>query len=320
MYDGTAARPPAGSARIAELLALEPLAQCETCGVESDLGRDAADCYICVDEREGAVRKRDDMDGSGGAPCPICVDERQYLPADGRQRWADPGAFRGEIVVAEREQNLWVIDVAGGVGIGQQAKIVVTTGGNVMVDVPAAISDAAVAAVHALGPLAAIIPTHPHMFGVQSLWSRALGDVPVYVSAADTDWLGHEPRNLRRWSGVLEPVPGVVASQPGGHFPGSSVVHWAGADRAGVLLAGDTIAVNPDRRTVAFMWSYPNRIPLSATVVERIAGHVDRYEFDRLYSNFGPYLPRNAKACVLASAARHAAWARGEYDHLTGPG
>jgi len=112
----------------------------------------------------------------------------------------------------------------------------------------------------------------------------------------------------------------VTASQPGGHFPGSSVVHWEGADGAGVLLAGDTIMVNPDRATVSFLRSYPNRLPLSAAVVERIAAHVARYAFDRIYSNFSLRIDRDAAAAVQRSAQRHARWVRGEFDHLTGPG
>ena len=112
-------------------------------------------------------------------------------------------------------------------------------------------------------------------------------------------------------------MPGVVASQPGGHFPGSSVVHFTGTDGAGVLLGSDTIFVNADLRTASFMRSYPNRIPLSATVTERIAAHVERYDFDRLYGNFENRIAEDAKTRVLASARRHAAWARGEFDHLT---
>lgn len=252
--------------------------------------------------------------------CPICADERQYLPADRRQKWVRWEDFAGHIDLVEREPGLWGLDVSDGVGIGQQAKIVCTEAGNVMVDVPAAITAEAVAAVRALGPVRAIIPTHPHMFGLQSLWSQALDGVDVFVSAADAEWLGHRPELLLEWSDSVEPVPGIQASQPGGHFPGSCVVHWAGADGAGVLLAGDTMLVNPDRETVSFMRSYPNRIPLSSAVAERIAAHVARYDFDRLYSNFVPSLAADAKRKVEYSATRHAAWARGDFDHLTGKG
>lgn len=204
------------------------------------------------------------------------------------------------------------------VGIGQRATLIVTPHGTVMVEVPAAITAEAVRAVRTLGPVRAIIPSHPHMFGLQSVWSEALGDADVWVARADEHWLGRRPRRLRIWSGTREILPGVRATQPGGHFPGSAVVHWSGADGAGVLLAGDTIAANPDRRTVAFMRSYPNRIPLSAAVVERIAAHVAAPPFARLYDNFGGTIPAGASEAVAASARRHAAWVRGDFDHLTG--
>jgi hypothetical protein len=87
-----------------------------------------------------------------------------------------------------------------------------------------------------------------------------------------------------------------------------------------VVLAGDTLFVNPDRETVAFMRSYPNHLPLSGAVAERIAEHVGRYDFDRIYGNFRHRIATGARAKVFASARRHAAWVRGDFDHLTGPG
>ncbi|HTN56561.1 MAG TPA: hypothetical protein VLZ82_10285 [Microbacterium sp.] len=155
------------------------------------------------------------------------------------------------------------------------------------------------------------------MYGLQSLWARAL-DAEVLVSAADRQWLGVQPERVRFWDGVIELAPGVVASQPGGHFPGSAVVHWVGVDGRGVLLAGDTVGVNPDLTTVAFMRSFPNRIPLSADVALRVAEHVEQYAFERLYDNFGRSIREDAAAAVRASADRHAGWARGDFDHLTG--
>ncbi|NDL55650.1 MBL fold metallo-hydrolase [Phytoactinopolyspora sp. XMNu-373] len=269
--------------------------QCEICGVEYD---SASLPYVC----------------------PICADERQYLAEDRRQHWVDPADYTGRIEVFLAEPGLWSVRVGGGPGIDQQAKVIVTEAGNVMVEVPASMTNDAVEAVRALGPLRAIIASHPHMYGLQSLWSRALGDAVVYVSSLDREWLGLTPASVAFWDGEIELVPGVVASQPGGHFPGSSVVHWAGEDGAGVLLTGDTVAVNPDGESLAFMRSYPNRIPLSSSVVLRIADHLERYEFDRIYGNFGRAITHDASARLRSSAQRHAAWARGDYDHLTGPG
>lgn len=249
------------------------------------------------------------------AECPICADERQYLPADGVQRWADPQQdVAGEVVL--REPGLWGINVAK-VGIGQQAKVVTTPAGNVMVDVPPVITDDLVDRVRSLGNVVAIIPTHPHMFGCQSLWSEALGGVEVYVARADDGWLGRTPAHLRLIDGDITPVTGVTLTQPGGHFPGSVAVHWTGEDGAGVLLAGDTVMVNPDLASVSFMRSYPNRLPLSGNVALRIAEHLDRFQFDRLYNNFALRIDRDAKSVLAASARRHADWASGVHDDLT---
>lgn len=271
------------------------ITQCRTCGVEYD-------------------------SASLPSVCPICADERQYLPIDGVQAWVRPGEFDGEVDLVQLEPNLVGIDVHGSIGIGQRAKVLLTDAGAVMVDVPAAITAEAVQAVRSMGDVRAIVATHPHMFGVQSLWSDALGGVPVWVSRLDSEWLGHRPAHLREWDGIEQPVPGVTAVQPGGHFPGSAVVHWHGKDGAGVLLAGDTIAANPDRRTVTMMRSYPNRIPLSARVVERIATDVRRFPFARLYDNFSGHIPSGADQAVSNSAERFADWANGRFDHLAGPG
>ena len=84
-----------------------------------------------------------------------------------------------------------------------------------------------------------------------------------------------------------------------------------------MLLAGDAVFPNPDRRSVSFMRSYPNRIPLSGNVVQRIAAQLEGLHFDRLYNNFGAVVPSDAKAVLRRSADRHAAWTRGDFDHLT---
>jgi hypothetical protein len=123
---------------------------------------------------------------------------------------------------------------------------------------------------------------------------------------------------IRTWSGSLDVVPGVRLLQLGGHFPGSAVAHWAaGAGGNGVLLGGDTIQANPDRATTTFMRSYPNRIPLSAAVVDRITRAVEVLEFDRLYDNFGKTVDTDARAATRRSADRYIGWVRGDFDHLT---
>lgn len=252
--------------------------------------------------------------------CAICADERQWVPATG-QAWttlAELAAAGERLVLEELEPDLFGLSSEPSVGIGQQAKIVRTPAGNLLWDPPGYVEDDAVARVRALGPVVAIAASHPHMFGVQVAWSRALGDVPVLVAEADAHWVARPDPVIETWTGEREVLPGVVLSQPGGHFPGSAVVHWAaGAEGRGVLLSGDTIFANPDRTSVSFMRSYPNRIPLSAAVVLRVAERVARRPFERLYNNFEGVIPTDARDVVLRSAQRHAAWVRGDFDHLT---
>ena len=254
------------------------------------------------------------------AVCAICADERQWVPATG-QAWttlAELAAAGERLVLEELEPDLFGLTSEPSVGIGQQAKVVRTPAGTLLWDPPGYVDDAAVEQVRALGPVVAIAASHPHMYGVQVEWSRALGGVPVLVAEADAHWVARPDPVIETWSGEREVLPGVVLSQPGGHFPGSAVVHWAaGADGRGVLLSGDTIFANPDRTSVSFMRSYPNRIPLSAAVVLRVAERVARRPFERLYNNFEGVIPADARAVVLRSAQRHAAWVRGDFDHLT---
>ena len=172
--------------------------------------------------------------------------------------------------------------------------------------------------VRELGGVTAIAASHPHMFGVQVEWSIALGGVPVLVSEADADWVQRPDPAIKTWSGRYEVAPGLTLHQVGGHFPGSAVVHWAaGAGGRGVLLVSDTIHANPDRSSVTFLRSYPNRIPLSPAVVERVTGAVTRLPFDRLYDNFGRTIETGAAAAVSDSADRYCRWVRGDFDQLT---
>lgn len=266
-------------------------------------------CATCAVERDEPVP----------ALCPICVDERQYVPEDG-QRWttlAELASAGQHITLAESEPGLIGIGTKPKVGIGQTAQLVVTPAGSLLWDPVGYVDEHAVEAVLEHGPVLAIAASHPHMFGVQVEWSKMLGGVPVLVSEADRDWLGRGGRNVTTWSGSVTIAAGLVLHQTGGHFPGSAVAHWAdGADGQGVLLTGDSVFPNPDRRSVAFMRSYPNHLPLSGSMALRIAAQLGELEFDRIYGNFNNRIPSGAKDILLSSAQRHAAWSRGDFDQL----
>ena len=266
-------------------------------------------CATCGVERSGQPGAQE--------VCPICADERQYVPLDG-QRWTTLAAQAANGAVIDFfEVEPWLFGLtSSGAGIGQQAMLLITPAGNVLWDPISMISDAVVEQVKAHGEVVAIAASHPHMFGVQVEWARALG-ARVLVNQDDAQWLQRPDGSIDFWSGSREVVPGVTLHQVGGHFKGSAVLHWpAGNAGKGILLAGDSIFVNQDR-TAAFMRSYPNKIPLSAAVVDRIATTVQEFAFDRLYNNFGSVLPHDAPAVVRRSADRHIAWVRGDFDHLT---
>ena len=160
------------------------------------------------------------------AVCAICADERQYVRPSG-QKWTtleelrDAG-HRGTL--AEVEPGLHGIAVEPSVGIGQRALLIQTTSGNLLWDPNGYVDDELVGAVQQLGGVAAVAASHPHMFGVQVEWSHRFGGVPVYVQAADREWLQRDDPVVTIWEEKTEVLPGVVLHRIGGHFPGSAVV------------------------------------------------------------------------------------------------
>lgn len=252
--------------------------------------------------------------------CEICADDREDKLLEG-PRWTTLEELRStghETLIEQPEPDLYGISVIPRFGIGQRALLLRTPTGNLLWDPPPFLDDAAVERVRELGGAAFVVASHPHMYGVQVEWSRALGGIPVLVAEADRRWVRRPDPVIESWTGQRQLLPGVSLHTLGGHFPGSAVVHWAaGADGRGVLLAGDTVFVNPDRRTVAFMRSYVNQYPLSAAVVERIATTATALGFDRLYGNTGGVIASGARDAVRRSADRHVAWVRGDHDHLT---
>jgi hypothetical protein len=252
--------------------------------------------------------------------CPICEDERQYVRPTG-QRWVrlaelQAQGHRGSLVPLE--PGLVGVRVSPQVGIGQQALLVQTEAGNLLWDPTGFVDDELAALVRDAGGVAAIASSHPHMFGCQLEWSRRFDDAPVHVNEADAGWLQREGPAVRLWQESAEPVPGVQLRRIGGHFAGSAVAHWTGADGRGVLLSGDTVASTPDERWVSFLRSYPNKIPLSGAVVGVVAQRLAQLEFDRLYDNFDGRCAADASSWVQRSAERYIAWVTGEFDDLTG--
>ena len=63
-----------------------------------------------------------------------------------------------------------------------------------------------------------------------------------------------------------------------------------------------------DRRSLSFMYSYPNYIPLNAASVRRIARAVEPLRFDRIYGAWwGRNIGGDAKAAFETSVRRYLA-------------
>ena len=81
--------------------------------------------------------------------------------------------------------GLTTIETTPPFGIGQRAILASTPDGNVLWDCIALIDDATVDLLKGLGGVAAIAISHPHYYTTMVEWSRAFGDVPIYLHAAD---------------------------------------------------------------------------------------------------------------------------------------
>ncbi|HYF39913.1 MAG TPA: hypothetical protein VD930_09505 [Gemmatimonadales bacterium] len=243
--------------------------------------------------------------------CRICEDERQYVSWEG-QRWTTlrelQASHRNRLDVEGPELISLVTEPQ--FAIGQRALHLRTTGGNVLWDCISLVDDRSIAAIQALGGVSAIAVSHPHYYASVIEWSRALGNVPIYLHAADGEWVMRPHPAIVFWHGESHQLaPGLTLLRLGGHFPGATVLHWAGgAQGKGALLAGDVLQVGQDRSTVSFMYSYPNYIPVNAATVRGIVGALEPYSFDHIYGAwFGQNIVKDAKQAVRYSAARYLA-------------
>jgi glyoxylase-like metal-dependent hydrolase (beta-lactamase superfamily II) len=249
--------------------------------------------------------------------CAICEDERQYVGHQG-QRWTTLETLRAghRADIRAEEPGLTGIGCEPAFAIGQRALLVQTPGGNVLWDCTTLIDEEIEQAVRQCGGLSAIAISHPHYYSAMVEWGRTF-DVPVYLHAADREWVMRPDGRLVFWDGDSHELePGVTLLRLGGHFAGGTVLHWsAGQNGRGALLSGDVVQVVADRRWVSFMRSYPNLIPLPAATVRRIAAALEPYPFERIYGAwFGRVVAADAKAAVERSARRYARALAGEPD------
>jgi len=241
--------------------------------------------------------------------CLICEDERQYIGKEG-QRWTTilemlSTGYKNRI--EEIAPNLTGIGTVPAFAIGQRGLIVRTPSGNVLWDCNSLLDDATVEAITKLGGISAIAVSHPHTVGSLVEYSHAFDNAPIYWHADNRQWVMRPDPAFVFWEGETKSVlDGITLIRCGGHFEGSSVLHWAsGAAGKGALLTGDTLQVAQDRRYVSFMYSYPNMIPLNKRAVERIVDAIEPFEFDFIYGGWWEMQVVDAKSAIRRSAERY---------------
>ena len=193
--------------------------------------------------------------------------------------------------------------------IGQRAVLVETPNGNVLWDCISLIDDATAALIKASAASRRSRSRTRIFTPAMAEWSRAF-NAPVYLHAADRDWVLNPHPAVRHWEGdTHELLPGVTLIRCGGHFPGAAVLHYAGgAGGKGIVCSGDTLTVAADRKWLSFMRSYPNFIPCSAKEVEAIGGAMAPFAFDALYGHyFDRVIKTGAKSVFDNSVARYLA-------------
>lgn len=243
--------------------------------------------------------------------CTICEEERQYVPPGG-QTWTTLPALAAGRFNAFREYEPGVIGVGSqpSFAIGQRALLLQTRLGNVLWDCISLLDDATVTLIKGLGGLKAIAISHPHFYTTMLEWSRAFGDVPIHLHAADRKWVMRNGPAVKFWEGETLPLlPDVTLIRGGGHFPGGTMLHWAkGAAGRGVVFSADIATITQDRKYLTFMRSYPNFIPLSAREVEKIAASLAPFTFDTMYGHFWDrVIPTGAKHILKVSVDRYLA-------------
>src|SRR5512135_2399187 len=124
------------------------------------------------------------------AACTICQDERQYVKATGQQ-WTTLDKLRltNRNSLKFKEPGLIGAGIEPHFAIGQRALFLRPPKANVLWDCLPLLDPAVVEAIKALGGISAIAVSHPHYYSSMAEWSRAFGGVPIYLHAADRQWI-----------------------------------------------------------------------------------------------------------------------------------
>jgi glyoxylase-like metal-dependent hydrolase (beta-lactamase superfamily II) len=217
--------------------------------------------------------------------CPVCEDDRQYVGWGG-QSWTSHAALSASHrLQLSDDDGVLGLTLEPAFAINQRAMLLPTDAGNILWECLSVVTPDAVEELKARGGVDLIAISHPHFYASMIEWSDALGGVPVLLHSADRRWVHRSSPNVEFWSGDERVLSsGVTLVRCGGHFDGSTALHWTDGPRpGGALFPGDALQVAADRRHVSFMYSYPNLIPMKPADVRAMRDRLARFEFEDVF-------------------------------------
>ncbi len=138
-------------------------------------------------------------------------------------------SYQNEIKQDDVDGRIWSIFSSPQFAIGQRAVLIETEAGNVLWDCISLLDSDTIDFIKSRGGLKAIAISHPHFYSTHLEWAREF-NCPVYLAEEDQAWINRDDEDGYRQfvSGPsLEILPGVNVIILGGHFPGSSALHWS---------------------------------------------------------------------------------------------
>ena len=239
--------------------------------------------------------------------CPICEDDRQSVPND-VQTWTSSAelAKKHRFEICEINEKLYELKMVPSFAIGQRALLVLAPEGNILWDCIPLLDKAAIEFIKSKGGLKAIALSHPHFYSNMNDWGREF-DCPIYIHEADKQWIFDKIEQVKFWSGFEKNLwNGIKIHNIGGHFAGSSILHVPFLSPVGTILCGDTFFVSPNKKHIAVMHSYPNKIPLPISEVERVKERIMPIKFDTLHAwHDTQSIESDAKKILENSLARY---------------
>ena len=236
--------------------------------------------------------------------CHICDDPRQFVPASG-QTFTTMKELRethhNEFTPYTRDARITFISTSPSFAIGQCATLIKTPKGNILWDCIALLDDETIRQIKDAGGLRLIAISHPHFYTSHVQWARAFG-CPVYLASADKMWTTLRSPHQQFVSDIDTDLfdTGAKLIKLGGHFPGSFTLLFdghlfhadtlmtspAGVGKYDVDATGEPRKTPPGLTSFSFLWSIPNRIPLSADEMARMWDILRHYEFHTTHSSF----------------------------------